>query len=376
MTNKRDYYEILGVSKTAVADEIKKAYHQQALKFHPDKNPGDKSAEEKFKEATEAYQILSDSEKRKQYDQYGHQAFGPQGPQVDYSNLEDIFSEIFGNRRGGVESIFDIFFGQGGGGGRRRSSRTGSDGADLKIEMTLDLAETLESREKTIELSRLEPCVDCKGHGGSGRHTCSECGGRGQVAYRQGFFTFASTCGRCSGAGTTMKSTCAECRGSGVKRAKKKITLTIPAGVEDGMQFRMKSEGDSGSGDGGRGDLYVFVHVRPHPRFERQNTDLVTDVTVSYVEAILGSEVELKDISGDTLSVKIPAGTRHGALLRLRDKGLPSIETGRRGDMLARVNVDIPKNVSSRERQLLLEIADLHATHQKGFFNKVKDALG
>lgn len=374
MSTKRDYYEVLGVARTASADDIKKAYRQQALKFHPDKNPGDKSAEAKFKEATEAYQILSDADKRRQYDQYGHQAFGPQGPQVDYSNLEDIFNEIFGGRGGGMDSIFDVFFGQGAGRRGRRSG--GADGADLKVEIAMDLADTIESQDKTIELSRLEPCAECKGEGGSGKHTCAECGGRGQVAYRQGFFTFASTCSKCGGAGVSMRHACSECRASGVKRAKKKITITIPAGAEDGMRFRLRNEGDAGAGGGSRGDLYVFVHVRPHPRFERDGGNLVTELSVSYVDAVLGTETELKDLTGQTLSIKIPAGTQHSAVLRLRDKGVPSIETGRQGDLLVRVLIDIPKSIPARERQLLQEIAELHAEHKKGFFNKVKDALG
>ncbi len=373
---KRDYYEVLGVTKSATADEIKQAYRRQALKFHPDKNPGDKSAEEKFKEATEAFQILTDPQKRQKYDQFGHQAFGPQGPQVDYSNLEDIFSEIFGGRgAGGTDSIFDIFFGQGarrGAGGRRRGGR---DGADLQLEITLNMADVLEMQEKTLDISRLEPCDDCKGMGGSGERECSECGGRGQVAYRQGFFSFASTCPKCGGAGSSFKSSCQECRGAGVRRARRKIAMKIPAGVEDGMRLRLRDEGDAGSAGGDRGDLYVSVCVRPDPRFERHGTDLVQEITVSYIDAILGAEVELTDLSNEILSVKIPPATQHGAMLRLRGKGLPSIERSGRGDILVRVAVEIPKNVSGREKQLLHEIAEIRSSN-KGFFGKVKDVLG
>ncbi len=374
MTAKRDYYEVLGVARAATVEDIKKSYRQLALKFHPDKNPGDKSAEDKFKEATEAFQVLTDPEKRRQYDQFGHQAFGPQGPQVDYSNLEDLFSEIFGGR-GGVDSVFDVFFG----GGRRRAGRgrgaaRGTDGADLQIEIALELQDVLDTQHQSIELSRLEPCEDCHGQGGTGKRECGECGGRGQVAYRQGFFSFAASCPRCGGAGTSFKSSCSSCRGEGRRRGKRKISLKIPAGVEDGMRLRLRGEGDAGGGGGERGDLYVVVQVKPHPRFERHGTDLVADVTISYVEAVLGSEIQMKDLSGDTLSIKIPAGTQHGSLHRLRHKGLPSVDHGTRGDLLARINVEIPKTVSAREKQLLQEIAELHATG-KGFFNKVKDAF-
>lgn len=374
---KRDYYEVLGVSKSAAQDEIKKAYRQLALKFHPDKNPGDKSAEEKFKEATEAYQILSDAEKRRQYDQYGHQAFGPQGPQVDYSNLEDIFSEIFG-RSSGMESIFDVFFGGGGRerrGQRGRGAHAGTDGADLQLEIALNLADVLETQEKHIEIARLESCEDCNGAGGSGRRECPDCGGRGQVAYRQGFFSFASTCRRCGGAGSSFKTTCSNCRGDGRKRAKRRITVKIPAGVDDGMRLRLRGEGDAGTGSGDRGDLYVLVRVHPHPGFERQDHHLLTEVSVHYVDAILGTDVEIRGLSDETLAVKIPPGTQHGALLRLRQKGLPSIDGRGLGDLLVRVSVEIPKNISARERQLLHEIQDARAA-QKGFFSKVKDALG
>lgn len=370
---KRDYYEILGVSRTTGAEEIKKAYRQLALKYHPDKNPEDKTAGEKFKEATEAFQVLSDPQKREQYDQYGHQAFGPRGPQVDYSNLEDIFADIFSGRSGGLDSIFDIL--SGGTGGRGRGRRGGIDGADLQIEVTLNLEDVLESQEKHIELSRLEPCTDCGGAGGSGRRDCSECGGRGQVAYRQGFFTFASTCRKCGGAGTTFKSSCASCRGEGRRRAKRKMSIKIPAGVEDGMRLRLRGEGDSGGDGGSRGDLYVSVRVRPHPNFERDVTNLVARVTVHYVDAILGTEIELKGLAGETLSIKIPPGTQHGSLLRLRHKGLPAVDRRETGDLIVRVEIEIPKNISDREKQLLREIAQLRDTTQKGFFNKVKDAL-
>lgn len=368
---KRDYYEILGVARTASGEEIKKAYRQLALKFHPDKNPGDKSAEEKFKEATEAFQILSDTDKRRQYDQYGHQAFGPQGPQVDFSNLEDIFADIFGGRGGGMDSIFDSFFG-----GRRgrRSGRGGADGADLQVEFTLDLVEVLEPQEKHIELSRLEPCPDCNGDGGTGRRECADCGGRGQVAYRQGFFTFASTCPRCRGAGTSFKSTCSPCRGEGRRRSKKKITIKIPAGVEDQMRLRLRNEGDAGSNGGDRGDLYVLIRVRPNPRFERHDNNLLTECAIHYVDAILGTDIEIKGLAGETLAVKIPPATQHGALLRLRHKGLPSLDNAGAGDLLVRVLVEFPKNISSREKQLLHEIANLRGA-QKGIFNKVKDAF-
>lgn len=373
MSAKRDYYEILGVARTAGADDIKKSYRQLALKFHPDKNPGDKSAEEKFKEATEAFQVLSDPQKRQQYDQYGHQAFGPQGPQVDFSNLEDVFSEIFGNRGSGMDSIFDVFFG--GGGRGRRAARSGTDGADLQLEIALDLIDVLEIQEKHVELARLEPCGECNGEGGSGKRTCSECDGRGQVAYRQGFFTFASTCNRCGGTGISFKTSCSACRGEGRKRAKRKLTIKIPAGVEDGMRLRLRHEGDSGAGGGSRGDLYILVRVRPHPKFERQGKHLVTETTVSYVDAILGTEVELKGLAGETLSVKIPPGTSHGSVLRLRHKGLPSLDDAGAGDLLIKVAVEIPKNISGREKELLHEIAELRST-QKGFFTKVKDAFG
>lgn len=372
---KRDYYEILGVARTATAEEIKKSYRQLALKFHPDKNPGDKSSEEKFKEATEAFQILSDAEKRRQYDQYGHQAFGPRGPQVDYSNLEDVLGDIFGGR-GGMDSIFDIFFGPGGGRRAGRGGRRGGkDGADLQIEVALNMIDVLESQKKNIEISRLEPCDDCSGAGGTGQKECSECGGRGQVAYRQGFFSFASTCPKCGGEGMSFKSACSSCRGGGVRRAKRKITVKIPAGVEDGMRLRLRAEGDSGSGGADRGDLYVLIRVQSHPQFERHGSDLVQEITVSYVEAILGTEVALKDLTNETLAVKIPPATQHGSLLRLRNKGLPSLDSTGRGDLIIRVIVEIPKNVSGREKQLLQEIAELRSS-QKGFFNKVKDALG
>jgi molecular chaperone DnaJ len=365
---KRDYYEILGVSRDADQDAIKKAYRKMAMQFHPDKNPGNHEAEEKFKEAAGAYEILSDPQKRAQYDRFGHQAFGG-GGQGGFSNAEDIFSH-FGD-------IFGDIFGGGGGGQRRRGrgKHESRSGADLRYISEIDLHEVISGLEKTIEFDTEESCDECHGSGaekGSTRTSCQTCGGSGQVVRSQGFFTMASTCPTCHGEGEVIKNPCKKCHGSGRSKKHRKIKVNIPPGVDNGTRLRISGEGEGGYRGGASGDLYVEIRVRPHERFERQGEHLVGNLEVPYVVMMLGGDVIVDTLDGEA-HLEVPRGIAPGETIRLHGKGLPSLKGNRRGDIYFQVQVELPKKLSKDEEKHLREIAKAKGLNvkTKGLFARV-----
>ncbi len=371
--SKRDYYEVLEVSKAASIDEIKKAYRKKAVQFHPDKNPGNKEAEEKFKEATEAYSVLSDQESRSRYDRFGHAAFSQGGGAGgfqggDFSGFEDIFGDIFGS-----------FFGGSMGGDPRRGSR-GRAGNDLRYDLEVTFEEAAFGCEKEVTLARRGKCEECAGSGaanGSGRERCPQCEGAGQIRMQQGFFTLARTCHACNGAGEVVKNPCRVCSGSGLKARESKLKVKIPAGVDSGQRLKMRGEGEPGAGGGPNGDLYVQIIVAEHPIFQRQETEVVCDFPIGYPMAVLGGEVQVPSLDGK-VKLKIPAGTPSGKVFRLKGKGIPVLGSNpqRRGDQHVRVSVHVPKKVSDEERQLLEKLANMQGSvvdDEKGFFDKMKD---
>jgi len=373
---KRDYYEVLGVEKTASEEEIKRAYRRMAIKHHPDKNPGNKEAEAKFKECAEAYEVLSDADKRRQYDQYGHE--GLRGSSMhDFSrmNVEDIFS-MFG---------FDDFFGSvfGGGGGRRGSRRGGpTRGYDLETGVELTLNEIATGAEKTIEFTRQDRCPECSGSGaapGSKPVRCPLCGGNGQVAKGGGFFQMVSTCPQCQGSGHVVQHPCSKCRGSGRVPKKRTVAIKIPAGVHEGKGVRVGGEGEPGRDGGPNGDLYCYVRIKQHEFLERDGNDLIAVVPITFTQAALGASIEVPSLDG-TRQLKIPAGTQYGSTFRIRGQGLPDIRTGRSGDELVHVTVETPTNLDNRQEELLREFAQTEnrdvSPKTRSFFEKLKRHFG
>jgi molecular chaperone DnaJ len=364
MAKKEDYYELLGVQRNASADEIKKAYRKLAMKYHPDRNQGDKQAEANFKKVSEAYEVLSDADKRRQYDQFGHDglksAFGPGGFNFsrDFthaSDLQDILGTIFGD--GG--SIFDDFFG-----GGRRTSRTGPQhGADLRFDLEIDLEESVFGSEREITLPVTEECGKCKGSGvarGSKRETCKHCGGRGAVVAGGGFFQVRQTCPICNGMGTIITKPCKDCNGNGRVKTRKRLTLRIPVGVETGSRLRLAGKGEAGARGGPSGDLYVVIHVRDHNIFERRGDDLFCELPVSFEDAALGGAIQVPTIDGYA-KLKLSTGTETGKVFRLRGKGVPNIDGFGRGDMHVRIVAEVPERLSSQQKTLLKQFKELRS---------------
>ena len=354
---KRDYYEVLGVQKNASKDDIKKAYRKLAIQFHPDKNPGNKEAEEKFKEATEAYEILADDQKRSAYDQFGFAGVdGMSGQGHDWSNFRG-FEDIFGG--GDFGSIFDSIFGGLGGGFRRGGAQGGvRQGANLRYDIEIPFKDAVFGTKVEIQFSHNESCPVCKGSGaasGAGRKTCPTCQGSGQVRLSQGFFSVASTCRSCRGEGYIIEKPCAECGGSGIQKKRQKIMVTVPPGVENGRRIVIPRQGDAGPNGGPAGDLYVIVRVKPHNFFERQDLDMYCAVPISVSQAALGANIHVSTLDGKTIKVKVPAGTQNGKMLRIRDEGVPS--GNRRGNLYIKFIVRIPEKLSRRGRELLEELA-------------------
>ncbi|UCB56896.1 MAG: molecular chaperone DnaJ [Candidatus Omnitrophota bacterium] len=360
--SKRDYYEILGLSKGASADEIKRAYRRLALKHHPDKNPENhKEAEEKFKEICEAYEVLSDEQKKRTYDQFGHEglrgAFKGGGFDwsdfTHYSDLEDIFgnfSDIF--------SSFGVDLGGFGFGGGRRGGGVRR-GSHLGVELELSLREAAQGVEKVVRLMRRESCPTCKGEGakpGTKRITCPECRGAGQIRTTGGFFTIARTCARCGGEGKVIQTPCSNCRGKGLVRAERKIHVKVPAGADTGLRLRISGEGEGAPRGGRSGDLYVDISVEPDEMFERHGRDLVCAVPITFAQAALGAEIEVPTLNGK-INMKVPAGTQSGKFFRIRGKGMPDVHGGGRGDELVKVVVETPTGLNARQRDLLKEFA-------------------
>lgn len=372
---KRDCYEVLGVTKTATLEDIKKAYRKKALQFHPDRNPGSKEAEDKFKEATEAYSILSNPETRQKYDQFGHGAFeqnagfrGFEGFSGDFSGFEDIFGDSF------FGDVFGSFFGAQGG----KRSR-GRSGRDLMYELEISFEEAAFGAEKEIRIGRRVLCDTCEGSGaqkGSKAEQCTQCRGSGQVRIQQGFFTISRTCTVCGGTGHIIKNPCQVCSGSGLKVVESRINVKIPAGIDHGQRLKLRGEGEAGTAGGTSGDLYVQVSVRKHPLFERHEQDIICEIPVSFTTAALGDEIDVPTLEGQ-VKMKIPAGTPSGKIFRLRGKGVPVLGSNQKGDQHVRVFVDVPKKLSAEKRALLDELKKLEAkepsSEMKGFFDKVKN---
>lgn len=351
---RRDYYEILGVAKDADQDTIKKAYRKLAMQFHPDKNPGNKEAEEKFKEAAGAYEVLSDAQKRAQYDRFGHDAFTGRGGGggAGFQDMDDIFAN-FGD-------IFGDFFGGGGGGRQQRRSRNEPRrGSDLRYVTEISLKDVISGLEKEIEFDTDENCKTCNGNGaekGSTPETCGTCGGSGQVVRSQGFFAMASTCPTCSGQGTVIKNPCKSCKGKGRTSVHKKIRLNIPPGVDTGTRLRVATEGEGGYMGGQPGDLYVEIRVKQHNVFERRGDDLFAEISVPYVQMMLGADIEVPTVTGKA-TLEIPKASQPGDNVKLSGEGLPSLRGSRRGDIYFHVSVEFPDKLGKEEEKLLREIA-------------------
>jgi molecular chaperone DnaJ len=363
---KRDYYEVLGVSKGASQDEIKKAYRKLAVANHPDKNPGDKKAEERFKEATEAYEILSDDKKRLAYDQFGFAGVDAGGPQ-DYTNVYRDFSDLFG---GGLGDIFDSFFGGGGGQRSHRASRGPAVGSSLRYDVEIDFKDAVFGTKVEISYMHQVHCSTCKGSGeksGSGKKVCPTCNGMGQVARNSGFFSIASTCPTCHGEGYVVENPCTECHGSGLMRKQQKLKVTIPAGVDTGSRISLSGMGDAGANGGPSGDLFVYVNVKPHTYFERSGNDLYCQIPISMTQAALGTDVEVMTIDGTRVKIAIPAGTQNGKVLRLRNKGVPKLRStlDQRGDMYVTVIVETPRKLSREAKKLMNELAGVLGENTK-----------
>jgi molecular chaperone DnaJ len=352
MTSKRDYYEVLGVDRQASAKEIKSAYRRLAVRNHPDRNPGDGEAEARFKEAAEAYAVLSDVQKRQRYDRFGHQGV---------SGASGFDPETFGDFADILGDFFGFGFGDMFGGGRRRGGA--QPGADLRYELHLDLEEAAFGLEKTLEIPRLERCDSCGGSGGRGGAkptSCSACGGRGQVRFSQGFFTVARTCQQCRGEGSVVRDPCDECGGRGRTRRQRSIEVRIPAGVDTGTRLRLQGEGEHGRGGGAQGDLFVDIRVRPHKQFERRGADVLSAVPTSYSQAVLGGQLEVETLHGSE-SLEIPPGTQEGSDFRLRGKGIQRLDGAGRGDHVAiiRLVVPHPRDLDEEGTELLRRLAEV-----------------
>ncbi len=353
---KRDYYEILGVSKTASEQDIKQAYRKLALKYHPDRNKGDKESEEKFKEATEAYEVLREPKKRASYDKFGHEGVsGFEGfGRGAYSDFSDIFGDFdFGD-------IFEGFFGSAfGAKGRTKRGRRGS---DIQYDLSITLEEAATGKEIQIKIPRNEACETCQGTGskaGTKPTVCPVCNGSGQIRQTQGFFSITQACYKCKGEGKIISSPCGSCGGSGLKVHKRTITVKIPAGVESGSRLKITGEGEQGPNGGTRGDLYVVIHVQNHPNFERHGNDIISIVEVSFPMMCLGGEIEVPTISGNVAKMKIPPGTENGQVFRLKGNGIPYLGSYGRGDQLVKINIRVPKKLSPRQKELLKEFSTL-----------------
>lgn len=377
MTNTRvskaDYYEVLGVSRDASEQELKSAYRKQAMKYHPDRNPGDHAAEEKFKEASEAYQVLSDADKRAAYDRYGHAGVsaagqgGFGGPFAGNVDLGDIFGDLFGE-------MFNV----GGGGGQQRQSRQRR-GEDLRFDLAIDFEHAIFGTETEVKIRRFEACQTCHGSGsatGRGPSTCPQCHGRGQIRYQQGFFSVARTCSACGGAGAIVSDPCTVCRGETRVTREIKLNVKVPPGVEEGTRIRYAGEGDAGRSGGPNGDLYVVLSVRAHDFYERSGHDLRCVIPISFPQAALGAEIEIAGVDGQ-VSLKIPEGTQSGKDLRVRGRGVPYLNERGRGDLIVKVVVQIPKKLTRAQRELVTQLSESMAVENKptspGLLEKMKD---
>lgn len=380
MVTQQDYYEVLEISRGASTDEIKRAYRRSAMKYHPDRNPDDPEAEQRFKECAEAYEILSNPEKRQRYDRYGHEGLRGAGAH-DFSgmNTADIFSmfeDLFGDMGGMGGGIFG-----GGRRGRGRASARHRRGYDLETEVQIELADVLSGTSKTVDFTRRDKCETCSGSGakpGTSPQPCGTCGGRGQVAVRQGFFQMVRTCPNCNGTGSIIPDKCRDCRGSGRRPLERKLEVRIPPGVADGNVVRVPGEGEPGAQGGPRGDLHVLVRVAEHELFQRHGDDLIMRMPVSFSQAVLGANVRVPSLDG-AQELTIPRGAQHGDTYRMRELGLPNLQTGRRGALVAQILIEIPKKLTEKQEQLMREYAESEQhdvlPHSRGFWDKIKHYL-
>ena len=378
--SKRDYYEVLGVSRTATDVEIKSAYRKLALKYHPDRNPGDHAAEEKFKESAEAYSVLADGDKRHLYDRYGHAGLGVAAtggfdPTV-FTGFEDILGGL-----GDIFGLGDVF-----GGGRRRGGV--QRGTDLRYDLEISFDEAAKGTETSVQIPRLESCETCSGSGaapGSKATTCPQCQGRGQLRYQQGFFTVARTCGQCRGTGSVIAKPCSTCKGAGRVQKERKLTVRVPAGIATGQRLRLSGEGEAGGPGGPPGDLYVVIHVQEHPFFQRDGNDLYCELPLNFPTLALGGEIRIPTLEGEE-PFKVPEGTGSGQSFRLRGRGMPDVSGRGRGDLFVIVKVITPKKLSKEQKKLLEQLATSLPKEQfeptpvdhedKGLFDRVKDIFG
>ena len=374
---KRDYYDILGVSKSSSKDEIKKAYRTTAFKYHPDKNPGDKAAEEKFKEASEAYSVLSDDKKKVNYDQFGHSAFESGGGQgfsgfggFDTSSFSDVFEDFFGDFTGSSSR----------GSGRRSSASRGN---DLRYDLSITLEEAYNGLEKKIQYTTYKKCGSCKGNGaepGSKPIVCDYCNGKGKIRSNQGFFTVQQTCPQCDGYGEKIGKACSACRGNGKVQSNENVSVKIPKGVDDGTRIRLSGKGEAGSKSGGSGDFYLFISVKNHNLFKRSEENLFFELPITFADAALGTALEVPCIDGSKVKVKIPEGTQYGKQLRLKDKGMPILRKSSYGDLYIRIIPEIPVSLNKRQKELLEEFKEIENTKIspsiKTFFDKAKKFWG
>ena len=371
--SKRDYYEVLGVEKSAKKDEIKKAYRKLALKYHPDKNKGDKNSEEKFKEASEAYHVLSDDKRKSSYDQFGHAAFQGAGGQGGFSNFDfsssfsDIFEDVFGD-------LGDFGFSTG-----RSRRRSNSRGSDLRYDISLNLNDAFTGTEKKINYTTYKKCKTCSGNGakpGSKPSACNYCGGQGKVRSSQGFFTIQQTCPQCSGEGEKITNPCNNCSGMGKTQSNESVSVKVPKGVDDGTRIRLAGKGEAGSKGGGNGDLYLFISIEPHSIFKRSEENLYYELPISIADAALGTTVEVPSIDGGKTKIKIPSGTQSGKQLRLKGKGMPILRRSISGDLYIRIVTEVPTSLTKKQKELLSEFKTLEDTKSnpliKSFFDKAK----
>jgi molecular chaperone DnaJ len=370
---KVDYYEVLSVSRDCSDQELKTSYRKLAMQFHPDRNPDDPTAEEKFKECSEAYQVLSDPEKRAAYDRYGHAAFqggagaGGGSPFGGAQDLGDIFGDLFGE-----------MFNMGGGGGGRKASRV-QRGRDLRYDLTLEFEEAVFGKEKEITIRRMETCTDCKGSGaakGKAAVTCTQCGGRGQMRYQQGFFSVARTCSVCGGTGTLIVDPCQTCKGETRVQTEHKILVKVPAGVEQDTRIRYQGEGEAGKFAGPAGDLYVVLNVKAHKFFERDGDDLHCVMPISFPQAALGTELEIETLDGPA-TIKVPEGTQSGKEFKLRGKGVPHLNSHGKGDLIVEIRVQTPGKLNKQQKELLRQLSETMVVENtptsRGLFEKVKE---
>ncbi|HEY3703989.1 MAG TPA: molecular chaperone DnaJ [Terracidiphilus sp.] len=371
--SKADYYEVLGVNRNASDQELKSAYRKLALKYHPDRNPGDHASEEKFKEASEAYQVLCDGDKRAAYDRFGHAGVGAAGAGGPFGggfaggvDIGDIFGDLFGE-----------MFNMGGGAGGRGSRQQRGD--DLRFDLSIEFEGSIFGTETEVKIRRLEPCGTCNGRGsasGRGPSICSHCQGRGQIRYQQGFFSVARTCSSCGGTGTTISDPCQTCRGETRVSKELKLNVKVPPGVEDGTRIRYAGEGDAGRSNGPRGDLYVVLAVQPHDFFERDGHDLRCVVPISFPQAALGADIEIQGVDGP-VALKVPEGTQSGKEIRVRGRGVPVLNSKGQGDLVVKVVVQVPRKLSRQQREVVNKLSEMLSVENKptspSLLEKMKD---